>query len=109
MPLFGLGRSCFFGRFWAFFAFLRPDDVTGCDAMGECEWTECEAGWRFFCGSSDRIDTEIVSGSVTSLELFWRGNLPQPQVIKTPRGSLPHWTARSSRGVDSLKARLSVV
>ena len=33
-----------------FFAFLYPDDVTGCGAMGECEWTECEADWRFFCG-----------------------------------------------------------
>jgi len=49
-PLFGLGRSWLLAVFWAFFAFLRPDDATGCDVMGECEWTECEADWRFFCG-----------------------------------------------------------
>ena len=37
-----------------------------------------------------RIDTEVVSGSVAPLGYCWRGNLPQPQVTKTPRGSLPH-------------------
>ena len=56
-----------------------------------------------------RIDTEIVSGSLSSLEYCWRGILPQPQVIKTPRGFLPHWTTRSSRGVANTKPRLAVV
>ena len=62
-----------------FFAFLCPDDATGCGVMGECEWTECEAGWRFFLWVQWRIDTEIFSGSLASLEYCWRGNPPQPQ------------------------------
>ena len=59
-----------------FFAFLCPDGVTGCGVMGECEWTECEAGWRFFLWVQWQIDTEIFSGSLTSLEYYWRGNPP---------------------------------
>ena len=59
-----------------FFTFLCPDDATGCGAMGECEWAECEAGWRFFLWVQWRIDTEIFAGSVTPLEYCWQGNLP---------------------------------
>ena len=53
-PLFGLGRSALaLFRLWAFRLglglFLRvlsfSDDATGCGVMGECEWTECRAGW----------------------------------------------------------------
>jgi len=62
-----------------FFAFLCPHDATGCGVMGECEWAECEAGCRFFLWVQWRIDTEIFSGSLTSLEYCSRGNPPQPQ------------------------------
>ena len=35
------------------------------DRQTTCEWTECEAGWRFFLWVQWRIDTEIgFSGSV---------------------------------------------
>ena len=53
----------------------RKCDGIRCTALAAstCEWTECEAGWRFFCGSSGRIDTEILSGSVTSLEYSLAG------------------------------------
>ena len=47
--------------------------------LSECEWTECEAGWRFFLWVQWRIDTEIFSGSVTPLEYCWREILPSRQ------------------------------
>ena len=88
-----------FGCFGAFFAFLRADGATGCDAMGGCEWTEFKAGWRFFLWVQWRIDKEIgFSGSVRHWNLIG-GKLSQPPVIKTPRGSLLLQTARSSGDV----------
>ena len=70
-----LGCWPFFGRSSRFSVQMTSQAVT---SWGSASGQSAKQTGVSFVGQW-RIDTEIFSGSVTSLEYCWRGNLPQPQ------------------------------
>lgn len=102
------------GRFWAFLSrFSVRDDVTVVTSWGSasgqsakqagvsfCDLANCHKNCLFFWQFATELGVLTLFESLLSL---------RPKSNKTPRGSLPHSTAKSSRGVVNIKARLTVV
>jgi hypothetical protein len=57
---------------------LRAEAMAKRDALRErlCEWTEFEAGWRFFCGSNGELTQKLGFLGQCATGILLAGNLP---------------------------------